>query len=1197
MPRLVENAAFVSFSLMVFLLAAGRCGSARAITPPGIVYEAEAISEPRDAWIKNASRPDRWTLWTTEANIAQKRSGGAVLCSPVVAHDRQSPEEGAPPLRSIVRDLKPGAYLVYVSPPGRPLGYSLDGKNWFRHEGGELALGLKQINGPFELWVDDRYAHPAGNPGPAYYDYIRFVHVPADALGFQAAAAWSGLEYWLRRGKRGFGVPAYELKTEGCEFNLNRGCVLCEKAGGRFSYTFAASGTYYLAVQVQHAPGAAEELLVTLGDHPLGRVMPLGPEIAGPVLYSRQEPFTVRPGERLVCTAAGAAPLMVDALFFSPQPIRQPDPAIENIETWSPEPGVAEVCWTTSQAVAGGAVQYEAAGQQKTAATAAGLVRNHRVRLERLDAAATYQGRVTVTTSAGQTITSEPFAIRAAAPAAPATRPLVIPLDCGNASAGPALVGMPFAQGTVARTSDLRLFDAASKPVPLQADLFSRWPDGSVKWATLSFQAHSTGGHRLEARPTWPTAESTPPLLKATPSTAGWRLATDALTVDVVKAGPLLLDRVSLGQGLQTRGGCIEVATGDGTQLHCGAPMDFQVEANGPVRAVVRMAGPMVDRAGRAAWRYLVRLTFWRGESGLTVDLSLNNDQPTPRFRPLKSLEFVVPLAGTRRSGSLEGGTFASLSDKAGMSLLQDRDNRFHLHAAGNTTDGQRAQGMASVEDDGVRLTVAVRDFWQTYPKGLVVDGDALRVQLLPPLPKDAFDDPQARKDRWLLYSWFDQGNYLFRAGQLTRHEFRLHWARSDRDDVALNTWGSPPRRPQAPAAYLCGTRVLGRALFPGTPGVWDLYERFFADSFTRSNQDIQHNRTYGWMHYGDWFGERDLNYGNNEYDQGWALAVQWMRSGRRDYFDRGLAAARQCASVDTLHGPFTEALNGLVFEHSFDHVGTDFTPEQLGLDPRDRKVASYLKQYGTSMFRGAIDRQGHVFQEGNWIYAALTGDGFLRDVANRVCTNQAEKLTPNFDFGIERAGGWPLINAVAAYRTSGNPFYLNAARLMVQRCLERQDPARGGWLHFPPLSETGDEVCRGGKAFATGILSYAVLRYLDEEPRPRPEVRQMLVRVADWLIDESWQPGKGFRYISNCAKYKDAGGRGMTSLLNAEIAAFAAQETGQSRYRDFWVDMIRGELTRNSGGMGKTFAQAVRQTIFGVDRARELKIDPALVK
>jgi hypothetical protein len=290
---------------------------------------------------------------------------------------------------------------------------------------------------------------------------------------------------------------------------------------------------------------------------------------------------------------------------------------------------------------------------------------------------------------------------------------------------------------------------------------------------------------------------------------------------------------------------------------------------------------------------------------------------------------------------------------------------------------------------------------------------------------------------------------------------------------------------------------------------------------------------------------------------------------------------------LDTLHGKFADDLNGLVWEHSFNHVGTDRTPEDMHLDVSLPKVQDYLGQYGHSMLLGGVDRQGHVFQEGNWICGALTGDRFLWDAAQRICTNQAEKLTANYDFTIERAGGWPLINAVAAYRHTGNPYYLNAVRLMIERCLQRQDPATGGWLHWPPLSETGDVPTLGGKAFAVGILSYGILRYLDEEPLVRPEVRRMVVRGADWLMNESWLPGHGFRYISNCEKYRNTGDRGLTALMDAEIIAFAYEQTRDPKYLQFWREMMAGEFSGTAGSLGKSFTQAIRQTIFALDRVR----------
>jgi len=60
-----------------------------------------------------------------------------------------------------------------------------------------------------------------------------------------------------------------------------------------------------------------------------------------------------------------------------------------------------------------------------------------------------------------------------------------------------------------------------------------------------------------------------------------------------------------------------------------------------------------------------------------------------------------------------------------------------------------------------------------------------------------------------------------------------------------------------------------------------------------------------------------------------------------------------------------------------------------------------------------------------------------------------------------------------------------------------------------------------------------------------------------------------------------------MTSMLNAEIVAFAYQETRDPKYLAFWREMMAGVFSGNAGSLGKSFAQAIRQTIFGLDRVR----------
>ena len=57
----------------------------------------------------------------------------------------------------------------------------------------------------------------------------------------------------------------------------------------------------------------------------------------------------------------------------------------------------------------------------------------------------------------------------------------------------PVTSGVPFARGELRSADRVALFLAESpdKQVPLQTEILSRWPDGSVKWLLLDFVAGS----------------------------------------------------------------------------------------------------------------------------------------------------------------------------------------------------------------------------------------------------------------------------------------------------------------------------------------------------------------------------------------------------------------------------------------------------------------------------------------------------------------------------------------------------------------------------------------------------------------------------------------------------------------------------------------------------------------------------------
>lgn len=1185
-----------------------------AVEPAGLVYQAEDICTPKTAWKLNQRGPDFWCFWTAEEQVELKRSKGGSLASPTVAQDRERPEDGAPALHAVIDDLKPGLYQVYVSGPGRPLAYSLDGESWRKYQGGELDLGLIDCaKGRFEIWIDDKYANPPNSPGSGYFDYVRFIPLPAGAANVKRYAPWTGWPDSVVAQTNARRIPATDCQLAGFEPEPDRGMIRAGGPPASFSYTFQNAGKFYLAVDMLDDADGIEDLRVALNGREVAAI--IGNDTADhQMVAALTEPLVVKAGDTVTFAAQSQVGFYrVQALVLSPTPIAPPPPAIEHLTAWSPAPGTAHLLWTTSIAVTNAEVKFAPADSDKPVAptmvpeTLTGPARNHRVILTGLDPGRRYVAHVTAG-SGDQTIAAPPLTFTAAPPVAKGFKPQTIPLTVAEPTNAPrrawlAAVGVPFGRGELDTLDRLRLQAPGGANVPLQAELFSRWPDGSVKWALVEFVADAGRDYQLQIGPD--LVRPAAGMATVTETAEAWQIDTAAIAFRLSKKLPALFDQVacdrngdgklSADERIQAAplGANLKVEAADGTFLTCGAPQEFRVERNGPVSALLMWRGPLVSQTGDAGWSYLIRATLTAGQPQLDLNLSITNELPEPKWESIRTLALRVPLdtAGGIRGG-FDGAALEPVTSADGLVLHQDRDNHYTITGGTKDSAGERAVGVASAEAGDERVDVVIRDFWQTYPSGFAIKPDGVHVRLLPPLPADAYRDQPAR-EQMILYGWCDDGRYTIKAGQTTQHQVSVRYGGTRDGAVRLAGWVNQPLHPQVPARYAMATKVLGRDLFLPGDGPWSDYEAWFDRGFANLEKDRASRRSWGWMHWGDWFGEREMNWGNNEYDLPWSMGVQYLRTGQRALLDRGEQMARHYATVDAVQAAFADAYNGLQYEHSFNHVGAPFKAD----DPRiaEAGMGNYMSLYGGGMFNGAIDRQGHVFVGGHWLYAALTGDRWLRETADRVSVNQAEKLTPNFNFTIERAGGWPLINMGAAYSFSGNPYYLNAARLMIERCIQRQDPVTGGWLHQAPASEVDGEQVMGGKAFAVGILTNGILRYLEQEPEPRPDVERMLIRGADWLREESWNPDKqGYRYISRAKKYQDTGSRGATGLLNAEVIAFAYEHTKDPKYLDFLYDNLQGMLAGSPSGMGKGFGMETRQTVFGLDRAIDIGMNEA---
>ena len=106
------------------------------------------------------------------------------------------------------------------------------------------------------------------------------------------------------------------------------------------------------------------------------------------------------------------------------------------------------------------------------------------------------------------------------------------------------------------------------------------------------------------------------------------------------------------------------------------------------------------------------------------------------------------------------------------MRLYQRDDEDYTIQLAGDAaekyTTGVKAPGWAEIDDDQGTIAVALRSFWQQWPKAMEVSPVGLTVGLLPRFQEGDF----AHMGPWYKYQYlFEENCYRLRTGQARRWE------------------------------------------------------------------------------------------------------------------------------------------------------------------------------------------------------------------------------------------------------------------------------------------------------------------------------------------------------------------------------------------------------------------------------------------
>ncbi len=690
--------------------------------------------------------------------------------------------------------------------------------------------------------------------------------------------------------------------------------------------------------------------------------------------------------------------------------------------------------------------------------------------------------------------------------------------------------GVPLAAGAGPAGCRFSLRDGAGRPVPLQSEVLARWKDGSARWVLLDFMAAVDAGETAEYSLEWASGED--PGAKRSPE---GREAAPELLSPFAPAG----DR-----GLLAIDGrlVIDLVLTDGHGNACRAVVEeWVVETAGPVRGTLAVRGAFRDPSGARVFQFRLRVSHYAEGRRIRIEPLILLDAERGVLQTVCSLRLVLRSQQPALRGRIGGVPGWEGPANHAVRLLQVDDQNCRLEGA--TGKGDQAPGWAEITDSEGTMAVALREFWQQWPKSIEFDDGELAVGLLPAFAEGDF----AHMTPWYKHQYlFAEKTYRLRTGQARKWDL---WIDLDGHGDRLARMAGTPLIPAADPHQAIAAGVW-QALTPAGVPEMSAYDPWAEALFEAYCASIRGQRDYGAMNWGDWFGERQVNWGNHEYDTVNQLLIQFARTGDPKYFLAADAAARHSTEVDVVHAinddlaaHFTDNWSctgypprpGMVHEHSLGHVGSFYPVETI----RKLFVAHGI---------GSSDRPylcldpfnlGHIWTQGMVRYYFLTGDPFVKETVETIGDNLARLVEDGeYRFGIDdphfgRAAGWPLLALAGAYELSFEERFLGAMKNLVDRALERQDPNCGGWLYslYPGHCHCTTMQHVGMAGFITSILINGLSRYWELTGDPR--IPQAVDRALTFLNNDTWVDHKaGWRYTS-CPASAFAGQPGVTIMAH----------------------------------------------------------------
>ncbi len=714
------------------------------------------------------------------------------------------------------------------------------------------------------------------------------------------------------------------------------------------------------------------------------------------------------------------------------------------------------------------------------------------------------------------------------------------------------------------------------------------WPDGSVRWALVdgTVPAALQPGGRLQCRVSV-GASSTHPTdggLVAEQRDDGVVVTGNRLRVSLQPQADewLLIEPIGVTPGSLGVGGgelqqALQVTLSSGEVLQA-APGAAKIEHRGPQRVTLRLPVAHRDAGGVERLRSELRLQVYADQPFITLLHRLvvvrSDPEDTAPFEMgvgeerallgVRSFSLRLPFAGS--SVQMAADRYEVGKQRLAVHHYHDLGHTIEAGGKVDQREGRAAAHLVVDGQDGGSALIGMRGFWQNYPKGISVGADAIQIEVLPERPAD---DLPGDEDAWhQLYTWLQDDDYLLREGMALTTEMcvgALTGTAADDATAAVFAWLEGPVVARPSVEHVNATEALPH-LSPKAGSQRPGYERVADKALQLLFENQQECRAFGHVNHGDWFGEGDWCWGNNEYDTPYVAYWEFLRGGDPSWAAWGAQAARHQADVDTVNTFHDERYVGMQQLH---------TPAHL---------AGYLPAFFRSKIAGTRSVPSHMWAEGALLHYLLTGDEGVYESLRRTASwlVQPERLD-HYEFAAVREAGWHLIHLTMLAASGNDRCALDGASIVAKRILEKQDES-GAWTRMLTSGHChcGFPHCRGNIAFMVTVLLSALKRYYDLTGEA--ELVDAIVAGGRWLVRETFNEESGFFIGGSCTTTQQISKGevfGTQIIIEGVADAYAVsgdEEIGRCLQRTLpVVDEIRN-LDRHEGrDLGKTISSHMR--------------------